>query len=52
MENTKVREWEAINVKPQTKERVNRLYFLAKTKKKYKSIDVFINEILDSLEEK
>jgi len=52
MDNTKVRTYEALNVKPETKRRVDNLYFTAKAKKKYRSFDIWLNEILDRLEEK
>ena len=52
MDNPKVRKYEALNVKPETKKRIDTLYYSAKIKKKYRSFDEWLNELLDSLQEK
>jgi len=52
MDKPKLRTYDSINVKPETKKRVDKLYYSAKIKKKYRSFDEFINELLDRLEEK
>ena len=52
MDNLKSRKYESINVTPETKLRVDELYYKMKVSKKFKTFDQFINYILDALEEK
>lgn len=51
MDKLKLREYESLNLKPETKQRVDRMYYKAKMNKKYRSVDEFLNEVLDKLEE-
>ena len=47
---SKKRLYDAINVKPKTKLRVDTLYFKLKIEKGYKNYDKFISDILDVFE--
>lgn len=52
MDKPKVKKYESLNLKPETKLRIDNLYYKAKASgKRYRSFDVFINEILDKVEE-
>jgi len=52
MDKPKVKKYDSLNLKPETKIRIDSLYYKAKASgKKYRSFDVFINELLDRLEE-
>ena len=52
MEDTKVRKYGSINVNPETKVRVDTLYYEVKVKNGLKTFDQFMNYLLDVLEEK
>ena len=48
----KQRPYDVLNLKYNTKERIDKIYYSLKVKKKYKSYDDFINEVLDFFEKK
>ncbi len=52
MEDTKVRKYGSINVNPETKVRVDTLYYEVKVKNGLKTFDQFMNYLLDVLEKK
>lgn len=52
MEEIKLRKYESINVKSETKVRVDKKYYDMKVSEKFKTFDEFINYLLDRLEEK
>jgi len=48
-DTTKIRKYDAINVSPETKLKVDEVYYRFKVKKKFKTFDDFINWLLDSV---
>ena len=52
MDKPKLRKYESINVTSETKLRVDEVYYKMKVVKKFKTFDVFINHLIDTLEEK
>jgi hypothetical protein len=46
MKEIKIRKYDSINVSPETKKRVDELYYKLKVEKKFKSFDDFIKWLL------